>query len=86
MAEEKVAPKELSYEELKNVAVQLEKGYRELEGKLKSLDMTLVRLQYLFKVVEFSPAFDNDFVDSCIEEIKAIMVIPKEEKEEDVEG
>lgn len=38
------------------------------------------RLDYLFKVVENAPMFDEAFVDKCVEEIKELMTPPSEEE------
>lgn len=82
--------KKMSYEELENVAHQLSEQSRELYNKLQEMNYANLfkRLDYLFKVIEFSTMFDSDFVIKCTDEIKGILTVPQEEtqeKEETVE-
>lgn len=78
--------KELSYEELKNVAGQLQQQNMQLRQALQNVnyDNLFKRLDYLFKVVENSSVFSEDFVVSCIEEIEECIKVPedKDTKEE----
>lgn len=76
-------PKELSYEELKNVAAQLQHQNEQMRNAIMKLDYTntFKRLDYLFKVVEFSIQFPDDFVTNCINEIVDMMTVKEEEKE-----
>lgn len=76
--------KKMSYEELENVAHQMSEQSRVLYMKLQEANMTntFKRLDYLFKVVENSHAFNNGFVDKCISEIETIMTIPEETEQE----
>jgi hypothetical protein len=73
--------KKMSYEELTNVAHQLSEQNRELYQKIQQLNMitTFKRLDYLFKVIEFSKSFEKDFVTTCITEIENIMTLDEEE-------
>lgn len=77
-------PKELSYEELKNVAAQLQHQNEQMRNAIMKLDYTntFKRLDYLFKVIEFSIQFPDDFVTNCINEIVDMMTVKEEEKEE----
>lgn len=77
-------PKELSYEELKNVAAQLQHQNEQMRNAIMKLDYTntFKRLDYLFKVVEFSIQFPDDFVTNCINEIVDMMTVKEEEKED----
>lgn len=74
-------PKELSYEELKNVAAQLQHQNEQMRNAIMKLDYTntFKRLDYLFKVVEFSIQFPDDFVTNCINEIVDMMTVKEEE-------
>lgn len=76
-------PKELSYEELKNVAAQLQHQNEQMRNAIMKLDYTntFKRLDYLFKVIEFSIQFPDDFVANCINEIVDMMTVKEEEKE-----
>lgn len=77
-------PKELSYEELKNVAAQLQHQNEQMRNAIMKLDYTntFKRLDYLFKVIEFSIQFPDDFVTNCINEIVDMMTVKEEEKED----
>ena len=64
--------KELSYEELKNVAGQLSQQNQQLNMMLQQANMTNMfkRMDYLFKVLELKDCFDSEFVITCSDEIK----------------
>ena len=76
----------LSYDQLKEVAAQLQHENQQLRSTLVRVDYsnTFKRLDYLFKVLDNYIHFDDDFVASCIKEIQDIMTI-KEESTEDTE-
>ena len=76
--------KELSYEELKNVAGQLSQQNQQLNMMLQQANMTNMfkRVDYLFKILEFKDCFDSEFVITCSDEIKEFMTPPVESKEE----
>ena len=79
--------KELSYDELKNVAGQLSQQNQQLNMMLQQANMTNIfkRLDYLFKVLENKDCFDSDFVITCADEIKDIITGPVEETKEEEE-
>lgn len=74
----------LSYEQLENVARQLNKQCEELYGKLQQANMNnaFQRLNYLFKVIENADKFDVEFAASCVTEIQEIMTITPEQASE----
>ena len=76
--------KELSYDELKNVAGQLSQQNQQLNMMLQQANMTNMfkRVDYLFKILEFKDCFDSEFVITCSDEIKEFMTPPVEPKEE----
>ena len=76
----------LSYDQLKEVAAQLQHENQQLRSTLVRVDYsnTFKRLDYLFKVLDNYVNFDDDFVASCIKEIQDMMTI-KEESTEDTE-
>lgn len=80
-------PKKMSYEELENVAHQLSEQTRQLYAKLQEMNMVNMfkRLDYLFKVAEFSHMFNSEFVTTCTQEIQDLLTIPEEKQEEKVE-
>lgn len=78
--EEKSQKKELSYEELKNVASQLSQQNQELNMMLQHSNMSnaFKRLDYLFKVLELKDCFTPDFVITCSDEIVSMMTPPEQ--------
>lgn len=75
--------KKLSYEKLEAVAVQFQNKSANLEMQLKSINMTTLRLNYLFKVVENKDAFNTEFVINCVTEIEDLLTIEEDNSKED---
>lgn len=79
----------LSYEQLEEVARQMEGQLRQVYAKLQEANMNNLfkRLDFLFKVLETEQMFQLGFVQKCADEIKSILTIPEEgaqmDKEED---
>ena len=69
----------LSYEQLENVAAELQKRCATLYTELQNANMFNVfkRLDYLFKVVETKEVFPTDFVESCVTEVVSLMTPPE---------
>lgn len=74
--------KELSYEELRAVAGQLQQQNRQMNQQLRQADEYIGSLQtqnlfsylnFLFKVVEHPETYDQNFFDSCVEDIQDII-------------
>lgn len=80
-------PKQLSYEELKNIAGQLQQQNMQLRRALNDLNYKNMfeRLNYLFKVMEFSHMFSDEFVGKCVVEIESLMTIPGDTPENTTE-
>ena len=80
--------KELSYDELKNVAGQLSQQNQQLNMMLQQANMTNMfkRMDYLFKVLELQHCFDSEFVITCSDEIKDLMTPPVEDEAEGKEA
>lgn len=76
-----------SYEELENFARQLDQQAQSLYRKLQEqqLQNAFQRLNFLFKVIENSVAFDVEFVEKCVKEIQDIMTIPEQEETQETE-
>lgn len=74
----------LSYEQLENVARQLSDQVKQAYAKMQEMNMVNLykRLDYLFKVVDCSYAFDEEFIDKCATEIKDLLTIPEQTEEE----
>lgn len=82
--EETKEQKKLSYEELEGVAVQLQQRCMMLENKIRAIDVTSTRLNYLFKVMEFSDMFTEEFVDKCCTEIEELLTLDTAVEDEEV--
>ena len=70
----------LSYEQLEEVARQMEGQLRQVYAKLQEANMSNLfkRLDFLFKVLETEHMFPLGFVQKCADEIKSILTIPEE--------
>lgn len=79
------APQKLSYEQLENVARQAIAQIDEYKKVLAEVAGTQKRLDYLFKICEFSHLFEDAFVTKCVDEIQQIMTIPEKAEEETTE-
>lgn len=67
--------KKLSYEELENVAAQLQQEnmqFRKMVGQMNYTNF-FKRLDYLFEVLKLSHMFPQEFVTSCSDEIIGYM-------------
>lgn len=80
-------PKQLSYEELRNIAGQLQQQNMQLRRALNDLNYKdmFERLNYLFKVMEFSHMFSDEFVGKCVTEIESLMTLPEDTPEDTTE-
>ena len=81
--------KELTYDELKNVAGQLQQQNKFLIEQLQKNEYADLhkRIEYLFKVLEHKNTFantDNGFVDDVISELISILKIEKQPEVEEV--
>lgn len=80
-------PKQLSYEELRNIAGQLQQQNMQLRRALNDLNYKNMfeRLNYLFKVMEFSHMFSDEFVGKCVTEIESLMTLSEDTSEDTTE-
>ena len=81
--------KDLTYDELKNVAGQLQQQNKFLIEQLQKNEYADLhkRIEYLFKVLEHKNTFantDNGFVDEIISELISILKIEKQPEVEEV--
>lgn len=76
--EENKNVKKLSYEELENIAAQFQQRVIGLENQLRGINVTSIRLNYLFKVVENKDVFPKRFIDKCVEEIVDTLTIEEQ--------
>lgn len=82
MGEENKKEEKMSYDELKNIAGQLQQQntfMREQLMKAKSEEL-YKRIDYLFKVIENKDMFNNEFVTVVVNEITDILTIPEQEE------
>lgn len=70
--------KQLTGEQIKKIIAQLQEEVKTLKGKLNAIDMTALRLNYLFRVVDLREAFGEEFVASATAEIQDILTVPSE--------
>ena len=73
----------LSYEQLEQVALQLQQRAMQAEAKLGSINMTTLRLEYLFRVTDRANMFPSKFVDKCAAEIIELLEVKEETTKED---
>ena len=81
--------KELTYDELKNVAGQLQQQNKFLIEQLQKNEYADLhkRIEYLFKVLEHKNTFantDSGFVDEVVSELISILKIEKQPEVEEV--
>lgn len=85
MEEKEMTTPKLTYEQLEKVATQLNQRVLVAETKLKTIDFTVVRLTYLFKVLENNSLFSQEFLNKCVKEIEGLLTLeeetPKPEKD-----
>lgn len=92
MEENEVKESKPTYEQLVETVKHLRANCEELYKRLqdKQLEVTLKRLEYLFKVIEFSNknCFSAEFIANVAEEIETMITIPEQEdtKEDGQEG
>lgn len=75
-------PEKMSYEQMVNVANQLQSQNRELMIRLNSLADIYHRLDYLFKVIANADQFSKVFIAKCVKEVEEIMTIPEQDNQE----
>lgn len=80
-------PKQLSYEDLKNIAGQLQQQNMQMRKALSELNYENMfkRLDYLFEVIKVPHMFNDEFVSKCTEEIQSMLTIPEKDKEDNSE-
>lgn len=76
--------KKLTYEQLNDACNQLWQQNKQLAVRNRELEQFAVnkRLEFLFKVLEFSREFSSDFVGICAKEIEEALTIPQQKEEE----
>jgi hypothetical protein len=72
----------LSYEQLENVAKQLQQRVMMAENRLRGIDYASMRLTWLFKVLENKDVFPASFVEKCSNEVVELLTIEEETTDE----
>lgn len=71
--------KKYTEEDLKKIILQQRQQIVSLEEKLRTINAVTLRLNFLFKVLEYSGAFSDDFYNKCTQEIESLLTIPEED-------
>lgn len=81
---QETSTKKFTYEQLEQIAGSLSTQVQQLTNRLQESNMfnMFKRLDYLFKVLELSSKFNEDFVNKCIKEVEEIMTPSTEETKE----
>lgn len=82
MEEKEVVKAEPTKEDYIKLIEGLKSQNAQLMYHLQNANMNNIfkRLDYLFKVLENAPMFDEVFLNQCIEEVKVLMTLPTEEE------
>ena len=72
---EKESTTKMPYEQLEQVAMQLQQRLMVVENKLRSIDFAAMRLTWLFKVLENKSSFSEEYISKCSKEIEEILTI-----------
>lgn len=85
MGEKSAEKKKLSYEELNNVAGQLQQQNKFLMEQLQkqNSESFYKRLDYLYKTIEFKSVFPEEFVSECVNEIVDTITIKVDDIKQD---
>lgn len=80
-----MTPAKPTYEQLEQVALQLQQRLMMVENKLKTIDFASMRLTWLFRVLDKTDYFTLEFVEKCAKEIEALLTIDEEVTDESEE-
>lgn len=75
MEEKDTKATKLTYEQLEQVARQLQQRLMMEENKLRSINFAAMRLTWLFKVLENRNSFSTEYVTKCAKEVEKILTI-----------
>lgn len=77
--------KPLTYEQLNDACNQLWQQNKQLVTRNSELEQFAInkRLDFLFKVLQYSNNFSSDFVVSCVSEIEEALTIPQSQEEKE---
>ena len=77
-------PSKPTYEQLEQVVI-LQQRLMVAENKLRSIDFTIMRLTWLFKVIENKEAFTEEFISKSSKEIEELLTLEEETTEAEKE-
>lgn len=80
MEEKEKIENKLTYEQLENAAVQLQQRLLIAENKIRNINFTSLRLDWLFKVLENKYSFEDKFLAKCSKEIEDILTLEDTEE------
>lgn len=78
-------PSKPTYEQLEQVVMQIQQRLMATENKLRSIDFTVMRLTWLFKVIENKEAFTEEFISKSSKEIEELLTLEEETTEAEKE-
>ena len=78
-------PSKPTYEQLEQVVMQIQQRLMVAENKLRSIDFTIMRLTWLFKVIENKEAFTEEFISKSSKEIEELLTLEEETTEAEKE-
>lgn len=78
-------PSKPTYEQLEQVVMQIQQRLMVAENKLRSIDFTVMRLTWLFKVIENKEAFTEEFISKSSKEIEELLTLEEETTEAEKE-
>lgn len=81
MEENNTTNNKLSYEQLEMVAAQLQQRAMQAEARLSSINLTTMRLDYLFRVLDRASHFPEKFVEDSAAEIVDLLEVKKPDTE-----
>lgn len=70
-----------SYEQLEQIALQLQQKALQAEARLRAINLTTMRLEYLFKVLDRAKFFPDQFVNDCSTEIVDFLEVKESDTE-----
>ena len=83
--EEQKKTEKRSYEDLEKENSVLSQRLREAYMRIEDINMTVTRLNFLFKVIDSYAVFDPQFVDMCTKEIQKMLFGPEDSNQKSEE-
>lgn len=74
-------PNKPTYEQLEQLAMQMQQRLMMAENRLRSIDFASMRLTWLFKVIENKDSFSEEFINKSSKEIEELLTLEEETPE-----